>query len=74
MNKLTLLRWFGNLAIVIGYIIILYNDFTIGLTIKFVGSLFLFPSFLQLKLWDALILWAFFLIIEGTKLKQLYFG
>ena len=70
---MTKLRWFGNLLIIIGYSILLYYDLKVGLSLKFIGGILVIPSFIQLKMWDALFIVSFFTIIEGTKLLQLYF-
>ncbi len=63
----------GNLLIIVGYSILLYYDLKVGLSLKFIGGLLVIPSFIQLKMWDALFIVSFFTIVEGTKLLQLYF-
>jgi len=73
MNKETLLRFFGNSLLIIGYCAILYSDFKIGLSIKFLGGLLIMPSLIQLKMWDGIIITSFFSFIEGTRIIQLYF-
>jgi hypothetical protein len=70
---MTKLRWMGNLLIIVGYSILLYYDLKVGLSLKFIGGLLVIPSFIQLKMWDALFIVSFFTIVEGTKLLQLYF-
>jgi hypothetical protein len=70
---MTKLRWFGNLLLIAGYCILLYYDVKIGLGLKFIGGIIMFPSFIQLKMWDAVLIGSFFAIVEGTKLLQLYF-
>jgi hypothetical protein len=70
---MTKLRWFGNLLIIVGYSILLYYNVKIGLSLKFIGGMLVIPSFIKLKMWDALFIVSFFTIIEGTKLLQLYF-
>jgi hypothetical protein len=72
-NYATILRWLGNFLLIIGYVILLYNDIKVGLAVKFIGGLLCIPSFIKLKLWDALVIVGFFAIIEGTKLIHLYF-
>lgn len=69
----TILRWIGNLFLVVGYCILLYFNVKIGLSLKFLGGILMVPSFIQLKMWDALLIGGFFAFIEGTKLVQLYF-
>ena len=71
---MTKLRWFGNLLIIVGYSILLYYNLKVGLSLKFIGGLLVIPSFIQLKMWDALFIVSFFTIVEGTKLLQLYFS
>jgi hypothetical protein len=70
---MTKLRWFGNLLIIVGYSILLYYNIKIGLSLKFIGGILVIPSFIQLKMWDALFIVSFFTFIEGAKLLQLYF-
>jgi hypothetical protein len=70
---MTKLRWFGNLLIIVGYSILLYYDLKVGLSFKFIGGILVIPSFIQLKMWDALFIVSFFTIVEGAKLLQLYF-
>ena len=72
-DRATLLRLFGNLLLIVGYFTLLYTNFKIGLTIKFIGGFLCIPSMIKLKLWDALVIVGFFASIEGTKLIQLYF-
>jgi hypothetical protein len=71
MNTSTVLRYFGNLLLVAGYYVILWGDIRIGLVVKTVGGLLLIPSFVFLKMWDALILCGFFAVIEISKLLSL---
>jgi hypothetical protein len=70
---MTNLRWLGNLLLIVGYCILLYCDVKIGLGIKLIGGIIMFPSFIQLKMWDAVLIGSFFAVIEGAKLLQLYF-
>jgi hypothetical protein len=71
-NRKTILRWIGNLFLVIGYFILLYSNVKIGLSLKFLGGILMIPSFVQLKMWDALMIGGIFAFIEGSKLIQLY--
>ena len=50
----------------------LWVDFKNGLIIKFVGGLLTIPFAIKLKLWDVLVLGAFFSFTELSKLLQLY--
>jgi hypothetical protein len=43
----------------------------VGLFVKTVGGLLLIPSFVFLKMWDALVLCGFFAVIEISKLISL---
>jgi hypothetical protein len=71
MDFSTVLRYFGNLFLIVGYYIILWGDMKVGLFVKTVGGLLLIPSFVFLKMWDALILCGFFAVIEISKLISL---
>ena len=72
MSKSDLLRWIGNLLLLLGYQIMLWGDFKSGLAIKFIGGLLGIPFAIKLKLWDVLFLIAFFGITEISKLTQLF--
>jgi hypothetical protein len=72
MAKETYFRIFGNLLLIIGYCIILYGDFTFGLTIKFLGGVLVIPSLIKIKMWDGVALTSFFSFIEMGRLFQLY--
>jgi hypothetical protein len=72
MEKSDLLRWIGNILLIIGYQIMLWGDFKNGLMIKVVGGLLTVPFAIKLKLWDVLFLCAFFGITEISKLTQLF--
>lgn len=71
-DRATVLRWFGNFLLIVGYFTLLYTDFKTGLVIKFIGGLLCAPSMIKLKMWDALLIVGFFAFIEGAKLIQLY--
>jgi hypothetical protein len=71
MDFSTVLRYLGNLFLIVGYYIILWGDIKIGLVVKTVGGFLLIPSFVFLKMWDALILCGFFAVIEISKLISL---
>jgi hypothetical protein len=72
MSKSDLLRWIGNILLIIGYQIMLWGEFKYGLMIKVVGGLLTVPFAIKLKLWDVLFLCAFFGITEISKLTQLF--
>jgi len=73
MSKSDLLRWVGNILLMLGYQIMLWVSFKYGLMIKFIGGLLGIPFAIKLKLWDVLFLIVFFGITEITKLLQLLF-
>jgi len=72
MAKSDLLRWIGNILLMLGYQIMLWGSFKYGLVIKFIGGLLGIPFAIKLKLWDVLFLIAFFGITEISKLSQLF--
>jgi len=74
MSKTSILRYLGNLLLMIGYQTMLWGDFKYGLTLKVIGGLLTVPFAIKLKLWDVLFLCAFFGISEISKLSQLYFS
>jgi hypothetical protein len=72
MSKTSVLRYLGNLLLIIGYQTMLWGDFKYGLILKSVGGLLTIPFAIKLKLWDVLFLCAFFGISEMSKLVQLF--
>ena len=72
MSKVGILRYIGNILLIIGYQTMLWGDFKFGLMAKFIGGLFTVPFAIKLKLWDVLFLCAFFGISEISKLSQLF--
>jgi len=72
MAKSDLLRWIGNILLMLGYQIMLWGSFKYGLVIKFIGGLLGIPFAIKLKLWDVLFLIVFFGITEISKLSQLF--
>jgi len=72
MSKSDLLRWIGNILLMLGYQIMLWGSFKYGLVIKFIGGLLGIPFAIKLKLWDVLFLIVFFGITEISKLSQLF--
>ena len=72
MSKSDLLRWIGNILLIIGYQTMLWGDFKYGLLVKIIGGLLTVPFAIKLKLWDVLFLCAFFGITEISKLTQLF--
>jgi hypothetical protein len=72
MSKTSILRYIGNILLIIGYQTMLWGDFKYGLMIKVVGGLLTIPFAIKLKLWDVLFLCAFFGISEISKVVQLF--
>ena len=72
MSRSDLLRWIGNILLIIGYQTMLWGDFKFGLSLKVIGGLFTVPFAIKLKLWDVLFLCAFFGVTEISKLTQLF--
>ena len=72
MSKIGILRYLGNLLLIIGYQTMLWGDFKYGLLVKCIGGLLTVPFAIKLKLWDVLVLIAFFGITEISKLSQLF--
>ena len=72
MPKTSILRYLGNILLIIGYQTMLWGDFKYGLMIKVVGGLLTVPFAIKLKLWDVLFLCAFFGISEISKVVQLF--
>ena len=72
ISKEGILRYLGNILLIIGYQTMLWGDFKYGLMIKCIGGILTVPFALKLKLWDVLFLCAFFGISEMTKLIQLF--
>lgn len=72
MSKASILRYLGNILLILGYQTMLWGDFKNGLLIKCIGGLLTVPFAIKLKLWDVLFLCAFFSFSEITKLVQLF--
>ncbi len=70
-SKESILRYIGNVLLMIGYQTMLWGDFKFGLVLKCIGGLLSIPFAIKLKLWDVLFLCAFFGITEISKLIQL---
>ena len=72
MSKTSILRYLGNILLMIGYQTMLWGDFKYGLMINVIGGLLTVPFAIKLKLWDVLFLCAFFGISEISKVVQLF--
>jgi hypothetical protein len=72
MSKTSVLRYLGNLLLMIGYQTMLWGDFKYGLLVKVIGGLLTVPFAIKLKLWDVLFLCGFFGISEISKVTQLF--
>lgn len=71
MNKTGILRYMGNVLLMIGYQTMLWGDFRYGLFLKCLGGLLTIPFAIRFKLWDVLFICSFFSISEASKLIQL---
>lgn len=71
MSKVGILRYLGNIFLILGYQTMLWGDFKFGLAIKCIGGLLTIPFAIKFKLWDVLFLCVFFGITEMSKLIQL---
>lgn len=74
MSKTSVLRYLGNVLLMIGYQIMLWGDFKYGLILKFMGGMLTIPFAIKLRLWDVLFLCGFFGFTELSKLTQIFFG
>ena len=72
MSKTSILRYLGNILLILGYQIMLWGDFKYGLLVKFIGGSLTIPFAVKLKLYDVLVLCAFFSVNELAKLSQLF--
>ena len=72
MSKSDLLRWIGNILLIVGYQIMLWGDFKYGLLIKLIGGILTIPFAIKLKLWDVVALCAFFTVNEVAKVIHLF--
>jgi hypothetical protein len=72
MENKTILRYIGNLLLMIGYYILLWGDPKLGLLIKCTGGFLIIPSFIYLKMWDSLLICGFYTFIEISKIIQLF--
>lgn len=73
MTRANILRYLGNLLLMIGYQTMLWSNFKYGLLIKFIGGTLTIPFSIKLKMWDVLFVTAFFGISELSKVIQLFF-
>lgn len=73
INKVVLLRYLGNIFLLVGYFILLWKDLKFGLLIKCIGGVLTIPFAYKLRLYDVLFLSGFFTIIELSKLIDLFF-
>jgi len=67
----TFWRYVGNGLLILGYIVLLWGDVSVGLCIKLLGGTLILPSLYFLKMWDSLVLCGFFTTIEISKLYDL---
>lgn len=74
MKLETLARYLGNTLLILGYYILLWGDERSGLIVKMIGGFLVVPSFLYLKMWDALIICGFFTALDSSRLIYILFG
>jgi len=72
MSKTSILRYLGNILLIVGYQTMLWGDFKYGLLIKCVGGILTIPFAVKLKLYDVLVLCGFFTVNEIAKLVHLF--
>lgn len=72
MDRQTILRYLGNILLIIGYYVLVWGDEKFGLTVKVIGGLLLVPSFVYFKMWDSLTLCGFYFMIEVSRLYHLF--
>lgn len=72
MTKVDILRYIGNVFLMIGYQIMLWGNFRYGLLLKFIGGILTVPFAIKLKLWDVLFICAFFSFNELSKLLHIF--
>lgn len=73
MNRDVALRITGNVLLIIGYFIMLWTNFKLGLMIKFLGGLLGIPFAIRCKFWDIVMIGVFYGCIEAAKLSQIYY-
>jgi hypothetical protein len=73
MDRSTLLRYIGNIFLIVGYFILLHVDMTTGLVIKCIGGILTIPFGIKYKLWDVVFICGFFSSIEIAKIIELLF-
>jgi len=72
MSKTSILRYLGNILLIVGYQTMLWGDFKYGLLVKCVGGILTIPFAVKLKLYDVLVLCGFFTVNEIAKLVHLF--
>ena len=60
MSKTSILRYLGNIFLIVGYQTMLWGDFKYGLLVKCIGGILTIPFAVKLKLYDVLVLCGFF--------------
>jgi hypothetical protein len=67
------MRYIGNILLLLGYFVLLWGDPKTGLLVKCIGNVFVIPFAIKYKFWDILVLCAFYGAIEIPKFIQLTF-
>ena len=70
---LSYLRIVGNIFFIIGYAVILFSSVEIGIYCRLFGNVVSFPYFYKVRMWDMMTIRSFFVIIEMSKLIQIFF-
>ena len=71
IDKISLLRWIGNGLSIIGYIFLLHFDPLVGSSIKLLGTTCILPFCLKLKLWDVILVFGFFGMLDLTNIIKI---
>lgn len=66
-----ILRYVGNIFLIIGYFFLLHVSVKMGLILNLIGGFLTVPFAVQNKLWDVLVICAFFTVIEIVKLSSM---
>lgn len=66
-----ILRYIGNAFLITGYFFLLHVSIKLGLILNLIGGFLTVPFAVQNKLWDVLVICAFFTVIEVVKLSSM---
>lgn len=71
VNTFSTVRCVGSFLLIAGYFVLLNIDVAFGLSIRVVANFLTLPWAISNKLWDVVVLLAFFMAIELHKLVSL---